>query len=154
MSLQLRQAVPHDHELCLELLHSADEDDDRIRAAMTDAASTTYIAYDGTRAIGAAVMHWQDTDVEIVHIAVIEEMQGLGFGRKIIEALIAQARLRDMSAVLVGTANSSIGNIIFYQKCSFRMDHVRRDYFSYLSQPVMEDGILIRDMIVFRLPLD
>jgi hypothetical protein len=59
-----------------------------------------------------------------------------------------------MRVVLVGTTNASLSNIAFYQKCGFRMVQVRRDYFSYFSQPVMEDGILIRDMIVFSLALD
>ena len=151
MPFQLQQATPDDYAPCLELLHDADEEDDHIRAAMNDPTSTTYIAFDGTRAIGAAVISWQDREAEIIHLAVITEKRGLGFGRKIIEALVAQARLRDMSSVLVGTANSSLDNIAFYQKCGFRMDHVRRDYFSYLPQPVMEGGILMRDMLVLRL---
>jgi RimJ/RimL family protein N-acetyltransferase len=68
--------------------------------------------------------------------------------------LIDKARIRDVRSVLVGTANSSLSNIAFYQKCGFRIDHVRRDYFSYFAQPVMEDGILIRDMLVFRIEID
>ncbi|MBZ0320983.1 MAG: GNAT family N-acetyltransferase [Anaerolineae bacterium] len=154
MPLQLRLATPDDHARCLEILHSADEDDNRTRATMADPAHSTYVAMDGPTMIGAAIMHWQATDAEIAYIAVTETMRGRGFGKQMIEALITQARLRGMQAVLVGTANASLGNIAFYQKCGFRMDHVRHNFFDYFTQPVLENGIPIRDMIVFRLLLD
>jgi ribosomal protein S18 acetylase RimI-like enzyme len=53
-------------------------------------------------------------------------------------------------SLLVGTANSSLDNIAFYQKCGFRMYEIRRDYFAYIQPPVLEYGILLRDMLVFR----
>jgi L-amino acid N-acyltransferase YncA len=81
-------------------------------------------------------------------------MRGRGFGKKIVEALIKEARSHQMRTVIVGTANSSIDNIAFYQKCGFRMDHVRHDFFDYFPEPILEFGILCRDMIVFRLVLD
>jgi ribosomal protein S18 acetylase RimI-like enzyme len=154
MAVVLQQVGSSDQAKALELLHVADEDDNRILDAMRDSANATYIAFDGPPAVGAAVMRWQGDEAEIVYIAVTEEVRGLGYGKKIINALITQARMRDIRYLLVGTANSGIGNIAFYQKCGFRMDHVRRDYFSYFAQPIMEDGILIRDMLVFRMELD
>jgi hypothetical protein len=30
------------------------------------------------------------------------------------------------------------------------MDHVRKDYFWYYREPIYEDGIQIRDMLMFR----
>jgi ribosomal protein S18 acetylase RimI-like enzyme len=154
MTVVLTPALPSDHDLCVKLLHEADEDDNRITSAIGDASNTTFIAYDGPPPVGAAVMRWQGEEAEIVYIAVTEEVRGLGYGKKIINGLIDKARARDVRFVLVGTANSSLGNIAFYQKCGFRIDHVRRDYFSYFTQPVMEDGILIRDMLVFRMEID
>lgn len=55
-----------------------------------------------------------------------------------------------MQAVLVGTPNASIGNIAFYQKCGFRIDHIRHDYVRYYREPLFENGIQVRDMLVFR----
>jgi hypothetical protein len=40
-----------------------------------------------------------------------------------------------------------------YQKCGFRLDHVRHDYFWYYRTPHFENGIQIRDMLVFRYDL-
>jgi RimJ/RimL family protein N-acetyltransferase len=61
---------------------------------------------------------------------------------------------RGKRAVEVGTANASIGNLAFYQKCGFRFDHVRRDYFSYYREPRVEHGIEVRDLVVFRYEID
>ena len=36
-----------------------------------------------------------------------------------------------------------------YQKCGFRMLRVERDFFDYIQPPIVEDGIGMRDMIVF-----
>jgi ribosomal protein S18 acetylase RimI-like enzyme len=70
-----------------------------------------------------------------------------------VSALLAQARRRGVRAVSVGTANSSLDNISFYQRCGFRMDHVRRDHLAYVQPPVVERGIRMWDMLVLRHPL-
>jgi hypothetical protein len=64
-----------------------------------------------------------------------------------------EARLRGVQAIYVGTANAGLDNIAFYQKCGFRMDSVRKDYFDYFAAPVYENGIQIRDMLVLKLVL-
>jgi hypothetical protein len=56
--------------------------------------------------------------------------------------------------LLVGTANSALDNIAFYQKCGFRMSAVKRDFFAYIQPPLREQGIEMRDMIVFSYELD
>jgi N-acetylglutamate synthase-like GNAT family acetyltransferase len=91
MALTLQQAAPEDLARCLKLLHEADEDDNRIRSAMTEPDNSTYLAYDGPTLIGAAVMRWQYSDVEILYIAVAEAMRGCGYGKQMIEALIVLA---------------------------------------------------------------
>ena len=50
----------------------------------------------------------------------------------------------------MGTSSTSLGNIAFYQKCGFRPSAVRRDYFWYYRGQRLENGIAVRDMIVFR----
>ena len=49
----------------------------------------------------------------------------------------------------MGTANSALDNIAFYQKCGFRMSAVKRDFFDYIQPRQREHGIEMRDMIVF-----
>jgi GNAT superfamily N-acetyltransferase len=81
------------------------------------------------------------------------EQQGRGLGRRLVQLLADEAQRRGKQWLIVGTANSSIGNIVFYQKCGLRMDHIRHDYFGYERHPVFENGILKRDLLVFRLDL-
>jgi GNAT superfamily N-acetyltransferase len=88
-----------------------------------------------------------------MELAIIPEEQGKGLGKAFVAWLLAEARRRCKREMLVGTANSSITNIAFYQKCGFRMDHIRRDYFRYYREPHYENGIRIQDMLVFRYKL-
>ena len=102
---------------------------------------------DGTL-LGAATMRWAEP-CEIQELAIAAERQGQGLGRRFVEWLVDQARQRGRQRMLVGTANSSINNIAFYQRIGFRMDCVRRDYFRYYREPVYENGIRIGDTPVF-----
>ena len=52
--------------------------------------------------------------------------------------------------MIVGTANSSIDNIAFYQKLGFRMAEIKRDFFKAYPTPIFENGIIALDMIVFE----
>lgn len=52
--------------------------------------------------------------------------------------------------MVVGTSSTSAGNILFYQKCGFRVDSVRHEYFWYYDERQYENGLPVRDMIVFR----
>ena len=99
---------------------------------------------------GAVTMRWEGDPCEIVELAVAETRQGQGLGRRFLDWIAAEARRRGKRVVEVGTANASLGNIAFYQRCGFRMHHVRRDYFSYHRAPVFEHGIEVRDLLVFQ----
>jgi ribosomal protein S18 acetylase RimI-like enzyme len=134
----------------MSILRDADEDDQRIRSTLANEAYTTYAALDGEQLVGAATMRWQEHESEIEYIAVAPALRGGGYGKAIMDVLLKEAQLRHVPTVLVGTGNSSPYHIAFYQKCGFRIDHVRKDYFDYIQPPIMENGILLRDMLVFR----
>lgn len=126
--------------------------DDVIDAVIDDANDKVDARGDKAsgRLVGAATMRLHKDPCEILELAIVEACQGRGLGKQFIEYLLGEARRHAKTEVLVGTANSSIQNIAFYQKCGFRMDHIRKDYFWYLEEPVVENGIPIRDMLVFR----
>jgi ribosomal protein S18 acetylase RimI-like enzyme len=134
-------------ERLIPLLHDAEEDDERIRAALRDPACRAYAARLGGETVAAAVVRWHEP-AEILYIAVDPDRRGGGIGRRLVAAvqreLPAHAR-----TLLVGTANCSLDNIAFYQKCGFRMHSVKRDFFDYIRPPLSEHGIVMRDMIVF-----
>lgn len=150
MALRVERVPPAEFETLIPVLSEADEDDERIRAQIDLPGRVAYRAVVGEEVIGAATMRWHSEESEIVHIAVLPQWRGRDYGKAIVAALLAEANERRVASVIVGTANSSLDNIAFYQRCGFRMDHVRRDYFSYLDHPILEQGIAMRDMLVLR----
>jgi len=132
------------------MLQDAEEGEERIRAAVVDAANTSYAALDSDMLVGAATVRWEQHESEIIYIAVAHDLRNRGYGRAMIEVLFNEMRQRGVAALLVGTANSSLENIAFYQKCGFRLHSVRQNFFDYIQPPIVEHGIIMRDMLVMR----
>ncbi|WP_404322249.1 GNAT family N-acetyltransferase [Cytobacillus firmus] len=90
---------------------------------------------------------------EIINIAVSEKYQGEGIGRKLLEHAIELVFQGGYKTLEIGTGNSSIGQLAFYQKCGFRITGVDRDFFvRHYKEDIIENGIHCRDMI--RLSMD
>lgn len=154
MDIVIRQAHPDEIELLIPMLLQAEESERALRWGLKNLVDAVYRADADGALVGAATMQWRGDPCEIMELAVVPERHGQGIGRRLVDWLIEQARRRGKSAVLVGTANSSIGNVAFYQKTGFRMDHVRKDYFRYYREPHYENGLQILDMLVFRYELN
>jgi len=91
--------------------------------------------------------------VELINIAVTEEMQGHGIGKQLVLHAIETARSRGYTTLEIGTGNSSIGQLALYQKCGFRIVSVDLDFFTrHYPEIIYENGMICRDMI--RLALD
>jgi GNAT superfamily N-acetyltransferase len=154
MAFECRHIASEQAEVLLPILHDAEEDDARIRAAFLDPTCVAYAASVDGILVGAAVVRWEEKGEasEILYIAVIAQERGKGYGKQIMAALRDELPAHGR-ALLVGTANSSLENILFYQRCGFRMFEVRRDYFAYIQPPLQERGIVMRDMLVLRYDL-
>lgn len=153
MSIVLTKVEADEVESLFQLLLLAEGSVSALRWSLNNLSDTVYRVEDDGQLVGAATMRWSSEPCEIIELAVEANLQGKGFGRQLIRSLIVEARRRGKQRMLVGTGNSSMGNIVFYQKCGFRMDHVRRDYFWYHQEPEIENGILLRDMLVFSYDL-
>jgi ribosomal protein S18 acetylase RimI-like enzyme len=151
--VQVTEARAEELESLVAVLSEADEDDDRIRAEMAAPGRVTYRAVLSQATVGAAVMRWEPDESELLYIVILADRRGHGHGKALVTHLLAEARERGVASVVVGTANCSLDNIAFYQRCGFRMDSVRRDYFAYIDPPITENGIEMRDMLVFRVQL-
>ena len=134
-------------ERLIPILHDAEEDDDRIRAALREPGHRAYAALADGEPVAAAVVHWS-RPAEILYIAVDPARRGTGIGRALLTAIQAELPAHGHT-LLVGTANCSLDNIAFYQKCGFRMHSVKRDYFDYVRPATIEYGIVMRDLLVF-----
>jgi N-acetylglutamate synthase-like GNAT family acetyltransferase len=153
MSITIREARSDEIEHLIPILQQAEESEAALRWSLANLSDAVYRMDDDGQLVGAATMQWRGDPCEIVELAIAPERHGQGLGKQIVAWLIDEARRRGKTAVLVGTANSSIDNIAFYQKCGFRMDQIRKDYFWYRREPHYENGIPIRDMLVFRYDL-
>ncbi|UDI79053.1 GNAT family N-acetyltransferase [Staphylococcus taiwanensis] len=122
-------------KLVLEYLHSGE----------------CFIYKDGSEIIGCYVLKKICVDrIELANIAVSENKQGHGFGKKLLLHLFDYAKQRGYKEIIVGTGNSSIGQIAFYQKVGFRMIGVEIGFFERnYNDKIYENGILCRDKIWF-----
>ncbi|MBV9712791.1 MAG: GNAT family N-acetyltransferase, partial [Ktedonobacteraceae bacterium] len=153
--LSVEPIPSHKTLFLLPMLLDADEDVERIQEVLIDPACTAYACRLDGRLIGAAVVRWEENaSSEILYIAVAAALRGCGYGKQIIQALQDELLKRGGRSLLVGTANASLENIAFYQKCGFRMYEIRRDYFAYIQPPLSEHGIVLRDMLVLRYDLE
>jgi GNAT superfamily N-acetyltransferase len=152
-TITIREAMPAEWEHLIPVLLQAETSERALRWSLDHLVDAVYRMDEGGTLLGAATVQWRDDPSEIMELAIVPQRHGQGLGRQLVNWVIEEARRRGKHQLLVGTANSSIGNIAFYQKLGFRMDHVRQDYFRYYRDPVYEDGIQVCDLLVFRLDL-
>ncbi len=94
--------------------------------------------------------------IEIKSLAVLDEYQGKGIGRAIVEAALRSCAAEGYATVLVATAAADIGNLRFYQRLGFRILRVERDAFTPATgypDPITIDGIPLRDKLWFSTQL-
>ncbi|HEX5297943.1 MAG TPA: GNAT family N-acetyltransferase [Streptosporangiaceae bacterium] len=87
---------------------------------------------------------------EIKNMAVHEDFQGQGVGRRLVQAAAGLAAAEAVTTLLVATAAADIGNLRFYQRQGFRMRSVERDAFTPATgyPPGLRiDGIELRDRV-------
>ncbi|MCP3030945.1 GNAT family N-acetyltransferase [Halobacillus sp. A1] len=144
--IELKHVVNREEYLPYLLL--ADEDEEKVMDYIQE--GELYAIVDGDQVIGACLFTFPSPKVvEIKNIAVIFTKQGKGIGTSVIQKSFSMFQDRGFSEMIVGTANSSLANISFYQRCGFRMDSIRKDFFLDYPEPIYENGILATDMIVF-----
>jgi GNAT superfamily N-acetyltransferase len=111
---------------------------------------------------GEAVGHLQlvaaepGTGAELKNMAVREDQQGRGIGRRLVRAARALLTAEGAATLTVATATADIGNLRFYQRQGFRMLRVDRDAFTAATgYPAHTDvdGIPLRDRVWLDLPL-
>ncbi|WP_459501470.1 GNAT family N-acetyltransferase [Bacillus sp. C1] len=114
-----------------------------------------YIAKHEENVIGVYVLlETRPQTMEIMNIAVLEELQGRGIGRQLLQHAIITAKEYYMHTLEIGTGNSSVSQLALYQKCGFRIFSIDFDYFSkHYEEEIIENGIVCRDMIRLTMEL-
>ena len=86
--------------------------------------------------------------IEIVNIAVVEQLHGRGIGKQLVMHAVHYAKSQGYKTIEIGTGNSGIGQLALYQKCGFRITGVDLDFFTnHYTEEIIENGILCKDMI-------
>jgi N-acetylglutamate synthase-like GNAT family acetyltransferase len=115
---------------------------------------TCYAVFYQNVIIGILVMiRTRPETMEIVNVAVREDYQGKGIGKKLIFYSIERAKELSIKTLEIGTGNPGVSQLMLYQKCGFRITGVDRDFFvRHYPEPIFENGIQCRDMI--RMSMD
>lgn len=139
--------LKEDEGLPMDLLLEADPSEELVREYCE--SGCVYEAMVDDVLVGVYVLlPLSDTVMEIKNIAIAETMRGRGCGKKLILHALAEAKRLGFAAVEIGTGNSSVDQLMLYQKSGFRIDSVDHDFFTRnYPEPIIENGIRCRDMI-------
>ncbi|MDR4937043.1 GNAT family N-acetyltransferase [Rossellomorea marisflavi] len=133
----------------IPLLMLADESEAAVRSYLEDGEVYTF-SYDGEIVGIMLIVEVDSTIIEIKNMAVVASFRGQGIGRQMTESIEKKVRNSGYRTILVGTSNSSIGNLMFYQKCGFRFEAIKKDFFLDYPEPFYENGIRGLDMVMLK----
>lgn len=114
--------------------------------------SNIHIALLAEKIVGAYVLYPLDmAKVEIKNIAIVEEHQGFGLGKLLLNDACQVAKQQGYRVICIGTANSSIGQLALYQKQGFELSEIKLDFFlQNYPEPIFENGIQAKHLVMLE----
>lgn len=136
-----------------ELLLLADETKEAIDRYLYDADVYT-VKESGTIIAVFCLLRVDAFTVELKNIAVAEPYQGKRIGSTLL-SFIKKLCAGTCSSIIVGTPDCAHAQLRFYRKNGFKDCSVRKDFYLHnYSEPIYENGILLRDMLVLQYELN
>lgn len=145
------QKIEQQKKQYLSLLLLADEQESMIDRYLEQ--GTLYIMQQEETVIGVCVVLFtSETELEVKNLAIAEEQQGNGYGRRFLQ-WIAEQYQGTAEWLILGTGDSP-KTIPFYEKCGFvQYQRIPHFFLKNYDHPIWEDGVLLDDMVYLRKPL-
>ena len=139
--------VKENKKAYLPLLLLADEQEDMIDRYLD--RGTMYVLDDGGIKGECVVTDEGNGILEIKNIATAPDARGKGYGKTLIDFIIAAYRKR-YDVLQVGTGDSPL-TVPFYEKCGFTYSHRIENFFpDHYRHPIFEGGVELTDMVYLR----
>ncbi|MGD9946807.1 MAG: ribosomal protein S18-alanine N-acetyltransferase [Burkholderiaceae bacterium] len=100
---------------------------------------------DGVRAVGYAIVMWLPDEVHLLNLSVAADVQGRGFGRAMLQWLMADARRRGAPGMLLEVRPSNQRAIALYHSLGFRQIGVRKRYYPSWNHSREDAWVLRRE---------
>lgn len=115
-----------------------------------------FIAKSENETIGVVlIMETKMSHIEIMNIAVKEAFQNKGIGKQLLGFVIDEIKKTNAKSIEIGTGNSSMSQMMLYQKCGFRIVGIDFNFFRrHYAEKIFENGIECRDMIRLRMEIE
>lgn len=135
-----------------ELLLLADETEAAIKKYIYQSDIYTVYSFESPIPIGIfALYHISDLVIEIKNIGISEKFRNKGVGSFLIKKIKEIAAKGNYKEVIVGTPDSGIRQIRFYERNGFRKYAVKEDFFiQNYPEPIYEDGVILKDMVMLK----
>ena len=114
--------------------------------------SDVYIAKQQGKIVGViSLLPVDKQTIEIKNIAISPAYQGKGLGSWILKKAEEIARKGGYITIIVGTADCGTKQIQFYEKHGYSKYAIKENFFlENYAQPIYENGIILKDMIMLR----
>lgn len=144
------RSIGTDDIIPYELLLLADETIDAINQYIF--TSEVYLLNNGDQDIAVMVLHENSTtEIELKNIAVIETWRNKGIGSILVDKAKELATEKHYTSLLVGTSDTGLQQIRFYEKNGFIKKGIRKDFFiENYPVPIYENGVQMRDMLMLE----
>lgn len=131
----------------LPLLLLGDEQESMIDRYLED--SEMFALYDGGLRTVAVVSKEPKRIYELKNLATEPASQRKGYGKKMVDYLLAY--YHGKGRILQAGTGAGSSNVAFYEKCGFTVTHTVEGFFTdNYDHPIIEDGKTITDMVYLQ----
>lgn len=144
--MKIQEVIDH-KKAHLDLLLLADEQEDMIDRYLE--RGTMYVLEDDGVKAECVVTDEGGGILELKNIAVVQDCQGKGYGKALVDFLVRTYRGQYM-VLQVGTGDSP-STIPFYESCGFRRHHLVKNFFTdHYDHSIYECGVQLVDMVYLQ----